>query len=64
MDDTSWIIPGIFALILAIGVATFVIHVLIEHAQARRNRIYKSLDEHRSLNAARLETSGNGAGAG
>lgn len=62
MDDTSWIIPGIFGLILAIGAATFLIHMLMEHFKARRNRIYKSLEEHSSLNAAQLEPSRRGAG--
>ncbi|HLG86544.1 MAG TPA: hypothetical protein VKZ79_05040 [Alphaproteobacteria bacterium] len=62
MDDTSWIIPGIFGLILTIGAATFVIHMLFEHVKAKRNRTYKTLEEHRSLNAGRLERSSRGAG--
>ena len=55
MDDTSWIIPGIFVLILVIGAVTFVIHMFMEQIKARRNRVYKTLEEHRSLNAADLE---------
>ena len=62
MDNTNWIIPGIFGLILAIGAATFVIHMFLEHFKARRNRVYKTLEEHRSLNAAPLEASGRRVG--
>ena len=52
MDDTNWIVPAIFGLIIVIGVVTFAIHMISENVKARRNRIYKSLDEHRILNAS------------
>ena len=62
MEDTNWIIPAIFGLIILIGAATFAIHMFVEHAKARRNRVYKSLDEHRILNAPKLKATSQGAG--
>ena len=50
MDDTNWIVPAIFGLIILVGLVTFALHMISEAAKARRNRVYKSLDEHRILN--------------
>ena len=50
MEDTNWIVPAIFGLIIFVGLVTFVLHSIAEAAKARRNRTYKSLDEHRILN--------------
>lgn len=50
MEDTNWIVPAIFGLIILVGMVTFVLHLIAEAAKARRNRIYKSLDEHQMIN--------------
>ena len=52
MEDNNWLVPAIFGLIILIGVLTFAFHMIAEHAKARRNRIYKSLDEHSAVNGA------------
>jgi hypothetical protein len=63
MEDTNWIVPAIFGLIVLIGAVTFLIHMISEAAKVRRNRIYKSLDEHRMLNASGLNAPGRHPGA-
>jgi len=63
MEDNYWIVPAIFGLIILIGIGTFLIHMIVEARKAKRNRVYKTLDEHRMLNAAGLNASSRRPGA-
>ena len=52
MEDNAWFVPAIFGLALLALIGTFGAYMISEGLKARRNRRYKSLDDHRAANAA------------
>jgi hypothetical protein len=53
--DTNWLVPTAVAIIIAIPIATLVGYLVFENIKARRNRAYKTLQEHSILNAGSRE---------
>ena len=50
-NDTAWVIPSIFGMLILIVAITVAGIGISEFLKARRNRIYKSIEEHRDVQA-------------
>jgi hypothetical protein len=52
MDDRSWVVPTIIAVIVAISLVAVVSRLISERLQAGKDLIYKTREEHITLNSS------------